>query len=292
MPYSKYYSILGLPNNASNEEIRKKYRKLVMLYHPDKNPDLTAQAKFLEITQAYNILINKVEIPVQERKAQPTRHSRDQQTNTAAKKTKEELLKAARIRFQEQQKQKHLNNERYYQNLTKGKKWNFFKISAFISFGFGILILIDTLLPHRFEKDLVTHYNSNDVIQTSGDKILIKTQNDHTYFVNVEKWEYKCLYSTGTTIFIEQSFILHQAYKIHSLTKTNYKTFRVEYSMGQLSLLFAIFFSIPFITYIFRRNSTLFVIMYQVCLYVINGALVITLYTDNRYLHLVTLGFY
>ena len=60
MPYSKYYNILGLPNNASNEEIRKKYRKLVMLYHPDKNPDLTAQVKFLEITQAYNILINKV----------------------------------------------------------------------------------------------------------------------------------------------------------------------------------------------------------------------------------------
>ena len=292
MPYSKYYSILGLSNNASNEEIRKKYRKLVMLYHPDKNPDLTAQAKFLEITQAYNILINKVEIPVQEPKAQPTRHTRDQQTNTATKKTKEELLKAARIRFQEQQKQKHLHNERYYQNLTKGKKWNFFKISAFISFGFGILILIDTLLPHRFEKDLVTHYNSNDVIQTSGDKILIKTQNDHTYFVNVEKWEYKYLYTTGTTIFIEQSFILHQAYKIHSLTKTNYKTFRVEYSMGQLSLLFAIFFSIPFITYIFRRNSTLFVIMYKVCLYVINGAFVITLYTDKRYLHLVTLGFY
>jgi hypothetical protein len=292
MPYSKYYNILGLPNNASNEEIRKKYRKLVMLYHPDKNPDLTAQAKFLEITQAYNILINKVEIPIQERKTEPTRHKRDQQQASNTKKSKEEILKAARFRFQEQQKQKALHNQRFYQNLTKGAKWNFFKISAFICFGFGILILVDTLLPHRFEKDLVTHYNSNDVIQTSGDKILIKTQNDHTYFVNVEKWEYKYLYTTGTTIFIEQSFILHQAYKIHSLTKTNYKTFRVEYSMGQLSLLFAIFFSIPFITYIFRRNSTLFVIMYKVCLYVINGAFVITLYTDKRYLHLVTLGFY
>ena len=51
------YSILGLAPGASNEEIKKAYRRLAMQWHPDKNPSPDARQKFVLITQAYHALL-------------------------------------------------------------------------------------------------------------------------------------------------------------------------------------------------------------------------------------------
>ena len=53
-----YYQILGVPRNASEDEIKKKYRKLAMQYHPDRNPgkEKWANDKFKEINEAYSVL--------------------------------------------------------------------------------------------------------------------------------------------------------------------------------------------------------------------------------------------
>lgn len=52
-----YYSILGVSSSASDEEIKKAYRKLAMRYHPDRNPeDSESEEKFKEVNDAYAIL--------------------------------------------------------------------------------------------------------------------------------------------------------------------------------------------------------------------------------------------
>jgi molecular chaperone DnaJ len=52
-----YYEVLGVGKQASEEEIKKAYRKLAKKYHPDMNPgDKDAEAKFKEATEAYSIL--------------------------------------------------------------------------------------------------------------------------------------------------------------------------------------------------------------------------------------------
>ncbi|HPI38100.1 MAG TPA: molecular chaperone DnaJ [Ignavibacteriaceae bacterium] len=52
-----YYEILGVSKNASEEDIRKAYRKVAMQYHPDKNPDnKEAEEKFKEASEAYEVL--------------------------------------------------------------------------------------------------------------------------------------------------------------------------------------------------------------------------------------------
>lgn len=52
-----YYEVLGLSKSASEDEIKKAYRKLAKQYHPDLNPgDKTAETKFKEINEAYEVL--------------------------------------------------------------------------------------------------------------------------------------------------------------------------------------------------------------------------------------------
>ncbi|NLO82896.1 MAG: molecular chaperone DnaJ [Clostridiales bacterium] len=54
-----YYEVLGIDRNASEDEIKRAYRRLAKKYHPDLNPgDAEAEAKFKEINEAYNVLIN------------------------------------------------------------------------------------------------------------------------------------------------------------------------------------------------------------------------------------------
>ena len=57
MASKDYYEVLGVDKTASDDEIKRAFRKLAVKYHPDRNQgDKEAEAKFKEINEAYQIL--------------------------------------------------------------------------------------------------------------------------------------------------------------------------------------------------------------------------------------------
>jgi hypothetical protein len=63
---NRYLETLGLEPGVSEADIKRAYRKLAKMYHPDINQDPEAQQKFVEITEAYNFLLEVGATPHQE----------------------------------------------------------------------------------------------------------------------------------------------------------------------------------------------------------------------------------
>jgi len=76
-----YYKTLGIAKTATDDEIKKAYRKLALRYHPDKNKAANAEEKFKEVAEAYEVLSDKSKREVYDKYGEDGLKSGGQLTN-------------------------------------------------------------------------------------------------------------------------------------------------------------------------------------------------------------------
>lgn len=268
---------MGLSPSASQQEVRKKYRQLVMKYHPDRNSSPQAEEIFIELTEAYDVLIDK----------------KPPSKKIAITKTPDEeyreRVKVARERYNGQILKERQENEAYYRELTGGIKWKIIRLSAALGVLLAAILLLDLFLPHHFENDELTHYRRNVGYGANGQVVsLVKTSKEDYYWISGISYS---LYGSTRNIYVETSWFFHNTVRLISREKLSYKFFDTHFTFYGSTWIIAPIFLLPTFTIFYKRKKITFTFLFYTCFYGVNALMLIYLFSGNRWAHILTFGF-
>lgn len=144
-----YYQTLGVNYAASHDEIKRAYRRLAVLYHPDKNRDPSAEGIFKKINEAYDVLGDPVKKSLYDlRFHSPFVDVADD----APPKHRDPAYRATRPKVHRKS-----DRERLVDLMKTYMPWAI-RITQFC-FGFSLLILVDSALPYRTTHERIVETN-------------------------------------------------------------------------------------------------------------------------------------
>tara|TARA_B110000285_G_scaffold30387_1_gene31093 strand:- start:1623 stop:2465 length:843 start_codon:yes stop_codon:yes gene_type:complete len=280
MQKEKYYNLLGLSSNASEQEVKKAFRKLAMRYHPDRNSDPKAHELFILLTEAYDVILHQNDTP---------NLSKTKKSSTEEKE-KKERMQTAQKRYQEQVRKEQLDNDRFFHFMTTGRKWRNFRTIALTGVIISILLIADLFLPHHYQEDEVTHYRLNMAYAPSQNVLgVIKTRREETYWISRMNY---FIYSKNRSIYVESSWFFHNPISVTARNKITPKKFNIHFTCYTISGIFIGVFLIPILTLWYRRKKISFTFFYYLSYYGVSVAIFLFLITGHRWAHLLTLGLY
>lgn len=169
----KYFQQLGIQPTDNVEAIKKAYRKMAFRYHPDKNQSEDAHVRFIQITEAYEILTGQRKIATDPKAKQKT-----------AEENFAEKVVMAKDRYRRQQEEELRKDAIYYKHITSGWKWAWFKRGAYYCVFISVCLTVDyfatggteTLTP---PKESIAFWTK--VISAKGENFKVT---DHDYWSN------------------------------------------------------------------------------------------------------------
>lgn len=283
MPRSKYYKILNLEPGANEKQIRKQYRLLALKVHPDQNNSPEAEEQFIRLTEAHDILLGKKKAPNQHSSSPTTR------TNTSSEEEKERRKEEAKKRYTEQVIKDHIENELYFRKLTSGRRWKALKLSAFLGIVLAFCLSLDLFLPNHYQEEDVVGYRRNLAYAPNGQQIsLVKTDKEEFYWISRITYS---LYGRSRKVLVESSWIFHNSIRLISREKLRNKHFDIHFSFHAATWILIPLFLVPAFTLWYKRKRISFTVLYHFSMLGVNGLMLFFLFTDNRWAHLLTLGF-
>lgn len=281
---SKYYKLFGLPETATQAEIKRRYRQLAMRYHPDKYGG--DKRKFIEIKEAYEYLSGR---KIVSGRQQTHTYSPTRSTSQARQQSNEERIKQAQQRKRDNAYKEHIENERYFQNLVSGKRWNILKLSAVLGLLIVFVLILELFLPHHYEQERIVAYGKYDIgALDSGSSVKkIFTESGKSYYAeNVYP-----IYHLDPDVIIVKSAIFHNETGIIPMYGSNTNTFRIQYNIGSHAYLLIPVFLFPVFIVLFKRKTYTFTLFYFLSLYLSTPLIAYFIFSNDRWLHFLTLGF-
>lgn len=282
---SKYYKILGISDGVSEVDIRKRYRKLAMQYHPDKNPSKSAQNKFLEITEAYEILIGKRPLP-QKRISASQRKTMSKQDVELEKKNR---VKEAQKRYDAQKMREKIEAEKYYQFLISPQRKKAMKIITGIASVLIVFILLDLFLPRHQEKQFIERFSQKTAKSINGKLVKgVKTSKKSIYWISNFSFS---AYARTNPVVVEKSWFLHQPIRLISIGKMGYHSNKIHYTFYKNFGIAILFLMIPWLYWIYQKRTPYFTVIANLGYYLSGIFILYFLIAGNRWIHAITFGF-
>ncbi|MEO9257443.1 MAG: DnaJ domain-containing protein [Crocinitomicaceae bacterium] len=278
----KYYRTLGLNSGASLDEIKKSYRRLAKIHHPDRSKDPNSAEIFIQITEAYDILTGQ------------SNYTQSKPFNPERKKKNdvEERVKKARERFEKKREKEAEENEKYYKNITKGKKFKKYRLVALCSAILSLLMIVDVIIPGKTIREEVTginlktsnhglHYDEITTISLNGEAENIWVDIDFAYALIQQK-----------EVVVERTFLFHDIKMIYAPYGNQWAFSKADYSLAGIFPTVPILLFCPFIILLFKSRTILYSFLFNVSYYAFMLLVTMILLSNFRWLHLITLGFW
>lgn len=285
MTRSEAYRLLGLKPGATEGEIRKRYKILALKVHPDINPDPDANEQFIQLTNAVELLLSP-DVPLYHHELN---NGRSRTTRSESPEEQKRRMDEARRRFEQQKRQKQHENERYFHQLTSGRRWLFFRWITIIGCVLSLALILDAFLPVHYEKDELiafSKYNYNGILH---EKITILELKDlGRYFAETERGIWL---STYPEVLVKKTWLLHTPVEFFSTDDFQIMHTQFDFHLGSIRWIIAGLLLIPLITRLRRRRDFTYVFLYQFSFWGIGLLELYLLITQHRLEHLLTLGF-
>ncbi|MGB1104773.1 MAG: DnaJ domain-containing protein [Crocinitomicaceae bacterium] len=190
-----YFKILGIEPTNDQQKIKRAYRKKAMSFHPDRNQSPDAEARFIEINEAYEVLTGQQTLPS------------ESPVVKTAEEVRQEKVRRARERFQDIKSREKQKEAEYFESITSGRKWQIFKMGALYCFILNLMLLTDYVADRT--STMVMNPEALNVIQR---KIIVDNE---TFFVDDDTyWRYEFV-----PIKVNKSFFFKDTKSITLLTQ-------------------------------------------------------------------------
>mgnify|MGYP001197365167 CR=1 FL=1 len=277
MSGKKYYKILNIPEGASKSEIKKSYRRLAKLYHPDVNNDIEAQEKFIQITEAYEMLIN----PTAKKIKKPKKKGNKRSEKWTKYQEQSRKKYAERVLRQEKEIQK------FYTSLRKGWRRNWIRINVTI----GIIICIFMSLDQYsspLQKSLriihLKNFSEHNSITTNLGEFTLPEGH-----VSLRK---KPKLTLHTTPYLNHDiYVTYLDGEIHRNTKVSYSPNGPSFYWGYPIIMIVSILPLFFLLF-FRKNNGWFVFGHYTILIVTTPWLVYFILEHPNIIHIMTFNLF
>ncbi len=284
MTRAECFRLLNIPTDSTDTEIRKQYKKLALRLHPDVNPDPMAHEVFIKLGKAVEILLN----PDYKEETAEKRTSR----RTNSKESEDERLermRVAKMRYEQQQKQQAMDNNRYFLSLTSGLRWSIYKYIMRFSLVLALALSTEFFLPLHYENDVLIGCSkslNNGIIKSNITSIELEKRGSYYVQNNMYAWKY-----TYPEVIIETTWFLHTPIKM--ISSDDFYRYRTafDFHVGSIRYGLIILFLIPLYPYLRRRKTLSFVFLYHLSFWGVGTIMTYVLLSQGRILHLLSLGF-